>query len=137
MGRRLGYWAWPSVDPGTLEVGLIPIGLCGVVYRPEVIDVAWATDQAFRTIAATTDDLWFAEAARRCGSPVFVAPGAASLVVPLQSPTTLFELNGGGREAWPNFRRRMSRRVMSRLGVPCCVNDLNYAQVLEYSSKSK
>lgn len=132
LGRDLGYWAWPFVRPGTLATGLVPVGIAGVAYRPRLLDLEWLRDGNWRELAATTDDLWFAEALLRLGTPVLVARGVESHVEPMSHPTTLFAMNGGNE--WHDFPARMRRRVMSRLGIPCCANDVNYRRVKDHSS---
>jgi hypothetical protein len=136
LGMHRGYWAWPFVDAGTMATGLVPVGIAGVVYRPELLDLDWLNDVRYRDLAPTTDDLWFAEAAQRMGTPILVAPGVESWIHPVAHPSTLFDLNGGGREVWGSFRSRLVRRMKSRLGIPCCANDVNFRMIQTHSLQS-
>ena len=133
LGRDRGYWSWPLAQVETLAAGLVPVGLAGVAYRPELLDLEWLTDANFNDIAPTTDDLWFAEAIRRKGTRVMVAPGIEPQIHPIAHSSTLFDINGGGARAWGSFAARMTRRLKSRLGIPCCVNDINYRAIRTYS----
>src|SRR5690606_27956570 len=112
---------------GTRATALVPAGHAGVAHRPPLLGLQWRRDGNWRELAATTDDLWFAEALLRLGTPVLVARGVESHVEPMSHPTTLFAMNGGNE--WHDFPARMRRRVMSRLGIPCCANDVNYRRV--------
>lgn len=133
LGRYRGYWAWPFASTGSIAKGLVPVGTAGVAYRPELLDLDWLVDSHQKDVAATTDDLWFAEAARRKGTPILVAPGTESHISPIPHHVTLFDINGGSRQARSSFARRMFRRLKSQLGISCCVNDVNFKLIRAYS----
>lgn len=133
LGLDRGYWAWPFAPAGIVGAGLVPVGIAGVAYRPELLDLEWLADTNCNSIAPTTDDLWFAEAIRRKGTMVRVAPGIESQIHPTAHASTLFDINGGGSRAWGNVTARMTRHLKSRLGIPCCVNDINYRAIRTYS----
>lgn len=137
LGRDLGYWSWPFAPSGTMGVGLVPVGVAGVAYRPELLDLDWLADATFKSIAPTTDDLWFAEAMLRRNTPVVVAPGIEQQIQAVAHSSTLFDLNGGGSGAWGSFGSRMTRLLKSRLGIPCCINDNNFRAIRKYSLETR
>lgn len=135
FGRLQGYMAWPLVMPGTVGLGLVPIGVAGVAYRPMLLDRGWLRDPQRSVIAPTTDDLWFAESARRKGTPVAVAPGVHAQVHRIAHPDTLFRLNGAARHHGARGPSRLKLRLKSQAGIACCTNDTNYRAIQAHSSR--
>ncbi len=135
FGRRQGYRFWRYVAEGATGVGLVPIGIAGVVYRKRLLDIDWLLDPAAISIAPTTDDLWFAEAARRRKTRVIMAPGALSAIHSIANGASLFSANSAAKRRNLGLCGKLERFAKSWLGLPYCANDFAAARI-EIHSRS-
>ena len=136
FGRRQGYRYWRHVAEGASGVGLVPIGIAGVVYRKDLLDIDWLLDPAATTIAPTTDDLWFAEAARRRKTRVIMAPGALGAIHSIANGVSLFAVNSAANRRNLGYFGRLERFAKSWLGLPYCANDFAAARIESHSRSS-
>ena len=128
------YNFWPLVEDSSLGLELVPIGVAGIVYKKELLDMNFLTNSEFKNIAPKQDDLWFKASSYKCKSPVLVAPLANSQVYEIETKVTLYSSNTGmDRNKYSNFIskliQKISDRVLGYLGFSVNPNDSTWKKI--------
>ena len=68
------YSNWRLIQNPVKDKAILPVGVGGVVYKKELLDLDFIMDANFKKLAPTTDDLWFRMASLLKDRNVFVDP---------------------------------------------------------------
>lgn len=123
------YVNWAFVKPGTLGSNLVPIGISGIVYKKNLLDLEFVTDRSFLEYSPRQDDLWFKIASARKKVNVMVAEDADDQVFPISTKSQLSSTNAFAKYKtdWASIFSSLFERIMMRfkayLGFEVCEND--------------
>lgn len=140
LGRLQSYPHWISLTTEVSGHDLIPIGVSGVAYRPNLLDQDFISDKAFMDLAPRQDDLWFKEASSRKGTPVMITGDVDDTVHVIKTKSALSDDNASGSFAstWGTstlhpFLERAVFRIKAYLGFVTCDNDKVWEAIRRYS----
>jgi hypothetical protein len=131
-GGWTNYRLWPNADLPMAGHGLLPIGVGGVVYRKDLLDLPWLFDPRFASLAPTTDDIWFRAASLRRSTPVVVDPALGRGSVYLDHDLGLERTNTADPslgDAAVTRARRLVHRFMDYAGINRTANDVAWDAV--------
>ncbi len=74
FNRWINYSMWKDVNYEYESLDLLPLGVGGVVYKKELLDMDFTLNRNFIELAPGTDDLWFKMASYRKNIRVKVIP---------------------------------------------------------------
>lgn len=117
LNKQQSYLHWAVVKPGSKGADLVPIGIAGVVYRRNLLDIDFILKKDYLKEAPRQDDLWFKVASQRKGTSVKVSDRAESAVFPIETKSSLSSSNAGGQyvSKWNNVLSSLFERVLVRL----------------------
>lgn len=116
LKKQQSYLHWSVVKPGSEGMQLVPIGIAGVVYRLNLLDIEFIFRKGFLEEAPKQDDLWFKVASKRKGTSIKVSSEAESAVFPIETKNSLSSSNAGGQyvSKWNNVLSSLTERVLVR-----------------------
>lgn len=136
-GQWQNYANWKGVKKPTQGINIIPIGVGGVVYRKELLDMKFLKDENYLHIAKTTDDLWFKMASLRNKTDVLVQPNID------RKHYFILHNKGLSKKNW-NLKRQnnflfkaysfLYKKIVNYLGVSQTPNDFNWDKIVKYSN---
>lgn len=140
FNKLQSYLRWPLVAENTSGLDLVPIGIAGVVYRKNLLDLDFIFNTDFKTVAPKQDDLWFKTAGSIKNTKILVAVGANNFVYPIETNVALSVTNAGhsGSKASSNIFLKLLHKVILKikvyLGFSVCGNDAVWKNITQYLS---
>lgn len=140
--RLQGYENWPVIENNLVDINILPIGACGVVYRRPLLMLDFLIRPEFSILASRQDDIWFKFASFLKGTKVAVVNGVRSQIYPVKIENNLslktFNLPTVIDANWRNPVKenieRLTRRLSNYSGMATCGNDVAWQKVSLFAS---
>lgn len=136
FGNWTNYSAWPLAQRPSKGLYILPLGVGGVLYTKQLLEMDFVTDRSFLAICPTTDDLWFRAASMLKGTPVYVDPKIDRENMEIVHRVTLASVNLDPISTKHNAFSALPRqfwRGANYLGINRTANDVAWDRILEYS----
>ena len=140
FGRFQNYSNWEVCLKAEKGPYLLPLCGAGAVFRRDLLDLEFLSDEAYLKYAPTADDLWFRLASIRKNTNVYVDPQIDEGNGYIRHYMGLERVNLHR----PNVGRWLYERVISLIinkfdnyfGIPLSGNDFSWRKSVEYSNSS-
>jgi hypothetical protein len=125
---------WKRTSENVIGRDVWAIGVAGVLYRMENLNLDFLQDKTFISLAPRQDDIWFKVAAELAQAPVCFSREVGSQAIPLLCDDGLIRHNGVG--ALDRILTRRIGKVFAQLGMNGTPNDVAWRRVVSYATKN-
>lgn len=140
LGNYLNYSKWGLKNDEIESLNLLPIGIDGVLYKKQYLDLNLLYDKSFLEIAPKSDDLWFKASSLIKGTNVFFNPTIANGNVYLLHNMGLQEDNFTKRSRTSNYIKKVIIDIIIHikdyLGINTSNNDFAWDNIMNYLTTS-
>jgi hypothetical protein len=138
LGGFQNYSNWELCSEIETGADLLPTCGSGAVFRKNLLDLEFLSDEAYLEYAPTNDDLWFRLASMRKGVEVYVDPRIDRENGYIRHYKGLQEINlhwaKGGQSMYKRMAVKIRNKVRNYLGIPLSRNDLAWRRSWEYAT---
>jgi hypothetical protein len=137
LNRWKNYDYWERIYKNTKSKFIMPVGVSGVVYRKQLLDLEFITDTAFLELAPKMDDLWFKMASFKKDTPIALYPDLERINIYLLHEKGLAKTNYTDINENVNFIilkefNRIKKKIDGHLGISRTENDHAWKGIWNY-----
>lgn len=139
LGKWMNYSEWPTINKIESGKFVIPVGVGGVVYKKELLNLDFLFDEKFEELSPKADDLWFKMASLLKKTDIVVNPKHFSNSYEIKHDQGLIHSNRIRYKTNNPISSTINKsysRAMGKLGYPLSRNDVYWRKIFNYAQSN-